>query len=301
MNICSWLAAIEKHTFKKDCNDPVNFKPKFIDVRVDWDAKFDRFLERKNKSIKQMKTLFAVDDSSSVFNQEVYFNKIMQLFCNNYFSERGDKFYIWNDEYKELDFNEVESFIKNMKGYGGTCSSLIAEIANIEKDNNIEHLIIITDGDVQNDEIDKSDLRFKEYDLHFSFVSTFIIKTGEQFLNESAGCPYSRNCSGFTYIVDEQGNQREQASLLKEDIEIFDNLDKINTYNEFESKFWNIFRVVRAKCLGKNGDEELKNNFLNFKKKINVPEDNKIDFNDKINQIESMINGGLRQFQSIAC
>ena len=188
-----------------------------------------------------------------------------------------------------------------MDGVKGTSSSLIAEIANIEKDNNFEHLIIVTDGDVQNDEIDKSDLKFKEYGLNFSFVSTFIIKTGDQVLNESVGCPYSRNCPGFTYIVDEQGNQREQASLLKEDIEIFNNLDKINTYNEFKSKFWNIFRVVRAKCLGKNGDDELINKFLNFKKKINVPENNKKDFNEKMTQIEFMINGGLRKFQPIAC
>ena len=301
MNICSWLAAIEKHTIKKDCNDPVNFKPKFIDVRVDWDAKFDRFLERKNKSIEQMKTLFAVDDSGSVFNQEIYFNKIMQLLCTNYFSERGDKFYIWNEEYEKLNFYGIESFMNEMDGVRGTSSSLIAEIANEEKDHNFEHLIIITDGDVQNDEIDKSDLKFKEYGLNFSFVSTFIIKTGDQVLNESVGCPYSRNCSGFTYIVDEQGNQREHVSLLKEDIEIFDNLDKISTYNEFQSKFWNIFRVVRAKCLGKNGDDELINKFLNFKKKINVPENNKKDFNEKMTQIEFMINGGLRKFQPIAC
>ena len=62
-------------------------------------------------------------------------------------------------------------------------------------------------------------------------------------------------------------------------------IDKINTYNEFQSKCWNIFRVFRAKCLGKNGDDKLKNKFLNFKKKIKVPEYNKKDFNDKMNQI----------------
>ena len=248
-----------------------------------------------------MKTLFAVDDSGSVFNQEIYFNKIMQLLCTNYFSERGDKFYIWNEEYEKLNFYGIESFMNEMDGVRGTSSSLIAEIANEEKDNNFEHLIIITDGDVQNDEIDKSDLKFKEYGLNFSFVSTFIIKTGDQVLNESVGCPYSRNCPGFTYIIDQKGNQKEQASLLKEDIEIFNNLDKISTYNEFQSKFWNIFRVVRAKCLGKTANNELKNKFLNFKKKIKVPEYNKKDFNDKMNQIEFMINGGLIKFQPIAC
>ena len=135
----------------------------------------------------------------------------------------------------------------------------------------------------------------------FSFVSTFIIKTGGQDLNESVGCPYSRNCPNFTYIIDEKGNQKEHVSLLKEDIEIFNNLDKINTYNELQSKFWNIFRVVKAKCLGKNGDDKLKNKFLNFKRKIKVPEYNKKDFIEKITEIESMINGGLRNFQPIAC
>ena len=225
----------------------------------------------------------------------------MHLFCTNFFSERGDKFYIWNEDFKELDFDEVETFINDMDGVKGTSSSLIAEIANIEKNNNFEHLVIVTDGDVTNDEIDKSDLKFKEYNLHFSFVSTFIIKTGDQVLNESVGCPYSRNCPGFTYIIDEKGNQKEQASLLKEDLDIFDNLDKINTYEEFQKKFWNIYRVVRAKCLGKNADDELKSKFYNFKKRIKVPENNKNDFDERISQIEFMINGGLRKMQPIAC
>ena len=78
----------------------------------------------------------------------------MHLFCTNFFSERGDKFYIWNEEYNKLDdFDEIESFINDMDGVKGTSSSLIAEIANIEK-NNFEHLVIVTDGKVTNDEID---------------------------------------------------------------------------------------------------------------------------------------------------
>ena len=62
-----------------------------------------------------------------------------------------------------------------MDGVKGTSRSLIVEIANIEKNNNFEHLVIVTNGEVTNDEIDKSDSKFKEYNLHFSFVSTLII------------------------------------------------------------------------------------------------------------------------------
>ncbi len=301
LNICAWLGAIEKHTIKKDCEDPINFKPKFIDIKIDWNSKFDRFMKRKNKPIDKMKTLFVVDDSASVCENELYFNKVMHLFCSNFSSERGDKFYIWNQDIKELDFDEIESFINDMDGDKGTNSSLIAEIANIEKDNNFEHLIIITDGDVKNEEVDLSDQKFKEYNLKFSFVSTFIIQTGDDLLNESVGCPYSRECPGFTYIVDKEGNQKEKASLLAEDIQIFNNLNNINTYAEFNSKYFNIFRIVRAKCLGRNTDNELIKLFDDFKNKINVPPENKQDFKNKMNEIELMINGGLRKFQPIAC
>ena len=119
-----------------------------------------------------MKTLFVVDDSGSVFGQDIYFNKVMHLICTNFCGERGDAFYIWNQSFKKLTLDEIEGFINDKDGVKGTSSSLIAEIANIEKKNKFEHLIIVTDGDVKKEEIDKSDKLIKEYDLHFSFVST---------------------------------------------------------------------------------------------------------------------------------
>ena len=286
MNICSWLAAIEKHEIEKDCPDGAfNFRPKSIDIKIDWKAKFNRFIQ-KNNSVQNMKTLFVVDNSGSVFGQDIYFNKVTQLFCTNFFAERGDAFYTWNQEdFKKLTLDEIEEFINNKDGEKGTSSSCIAEIANIEKDNKFEHLIIITDGDVKKEEIDKSDQLIKEYDLHFSFVSTFIIDTGD-IKSESVGCPYSRDCPGFTYIVDSQGNQREIASLLDEDIAIFNNLNNIQTYNDFILKYGNIYRIFRAKCLGKNSNDKLKNKFITFKKNIQVPKEKEQDFNNKMKDIE---------------
>ena len=302
MNICSWLAAIEKHTIKKDCFDPINFRPKYIDIKIDWKAKFNRFMERKIKPIQNMKTLFVVDDSGSVFNQELYFNKVLHLFSTNFQGERGDAFYIWNEEYEKLEIDDIEGFINEMDGIKGTKSSLIAEIANIERDNKFEHLIIITDGDVDNKEIDLSDQKVKEYNLHFSFVSTFIIDTGDiKRGGETVGCPYSRDCPGFTYIVDPQGNQTEKASLFEDDIQIFQNLKQIKTYDEFKLKYGNIYRIFRAKCLGKNPDDEIRNKFIEFKNNIKVPKKDINDFKKKINDIEFMVNGGLRNFQAIAC
>ena len=303
MNICSWLAAIEKHEIKKDCPEGAfNFRPKCIDIKINMNAKFNRFMKREN-SVKDMKTLFVVDDSGSVCNQDIYFNKVMHLISTNYFEERGDAFYIWNQDFQDIQkksYEEILEFIEEKDGDKGTNSSLIAEIANLEKHNKFEHLIIVTDGDVKQEEIDKSDELIKEYDLRFSFVSTFIIDTGD-IKSESVGCPYSRDCPGFTYIVDSQGNQREIASLLDEDIQIFNNLENIKTYDDFASKYGNIYRYVRAKCLGKNANEELKHKFINFKNRIKVKKGKEKDFNNKMNEIESMINGSLRNFEPIAC
>ena len=130
-------------------------------------------------------------------------------------------------------------------------------------------------------------------------VSTFIIDTGD-IKSESVGCPYSRDCPSFTYIVDSQGNQREISSLLKEDIEVYNNLNKIVSYNDFILKYGNIYRSFRAKCLGKDINDELKIKFNNLKKMIKVPKGKEEDFKNKIEEIEYMINGGLRNIKPIA-
>ena len=298
LNICSWLASIEKHNYKNN----KNFKPKYIDIEIDWNAKFNKFMERKDKRLEYMKTLFVVISSASISNKLLYFNKIMELLKNFFHEDRGDAFYIWSNNYKKLEIKEIESFINKMEGNGNTYSSLIAEIANSENNNNFEHLIIISDGEVGKNEIDKSDQKFKEYNIKFSYISTFLIYTG-QFLDESVGCPYTRNCPGKTYIVDSRGNQREQASLYKEDLNLFGNLNQIKSFELFKSKFEDIFRVFRTKCLGKNIGEkdDIKIKFRELKNNIKVPKDKINDFNHLIKEIDLMINGGLRNFQKIAC
>ena len=53
--------------------------------------------------------------------------------------------------------------------------------------------------------------------------------------------------------------------------------------------------------LGKNADEELKTKFFNFKKRIKVQKEKEEDFKNKMKEIEFMVNGGLRNFDPIAC
>jgi len=151
-NIVSWLGAPEKHQAKDNCKDGTEFRPKSIDLQIDWNDKWTGFKERpKNMTDPQnMKTLFEVDCSGSIYGsvKNIYFSKLKVL-KNQYFnSSRGDKFYVWGSQYMYRNQSEMERFLSGEHIGGGTDNYLIAEIGRETKNENIEHLIIVTDGGV---------------------------------------------------------------------------------------------------------------------------------------------------------
>ena len=294
-NIISWLGAPEKHQQRDNCKDGSDYRPKAIDIQINWNDKWNGFKIRQknpiNISIDKMKTLFAVDSSSSVRGNKNYFNKLASLRNQYYNSSRGDKFYTWDSSYRYLTESSMNDFINNREGRGGTDSSLIAEIGRITKGENFEHLIIVTDGKVGYNDIDESDKRVKNYGLQYSYVSTYIIGNKG---NESVGCPYSRGCPGVTYIIDNNGNERKQASLSNEDQKALNEIEKIKSWNVFKIKYNNLFNAIRAKCLGKEADANLKNKLNNLKSRINDVGTEKNDFDKKYNELYRMANGQIR-------
>jgi hypothetical protein len=243
-----------------------------------------------------MKTLFAVDCSGSISSWMVktaYFNKLRALRKEYYKSERGDKFYTWGSKKHYLTEEEMDDFISKEDGNEGTYSYLIAEIGKENKDKNFQHLIIVTDGDVSEGEIDECDRLVKEYDLHYSFVSTYIIGGGG---NESVGCPFSRDCPGITYKIDKNEKETQQASLSKEELEVFNNIDNIKSLDEFNKKYKLLYNAFRAKCLGKEKNEEFKGKLQNLKSRINGQGN---DFDQKYNELFKMADGSLRNINSI--
>ena len=81
-----------------------------------------------------------------------------------------------SNDIEKVTLNELHHFINNKKRRYGTKSSLIEEIAHLS--NIKEHLIIVTDGSVNQDEIDKSDELVNKYNINFLYVTTFIINNG---------------------------------------------------------------------------------------------------------------------------
>ena len=69
----------------------------------------------------------------------------------------------------------MDNFIASEYRPNGTISYYFAEIGRVSKNENFEHLIFVTDGEVDTDDIDESDRRVEKYGLQYSYVSTYII------------------------------------------------------------------------------------------------------------------------------
>ena len=258
-----------------------------------WNYKLNIFKEKSENATlpENMKTLFAVDCSGSITGNEIYFKKLSDLKLKYYNSSRGDKFYTWGSKYYYKTESEMDSFIANKKGTDGTSSYYIAEIGRETKNENFEHLIIVTDGNVGPYDIDESDRRVVKYGLKYSFVSTYIIGSGG---NESVGCPFCRNCPVVTYYIDNNGNETVHASLSKEDIDTLNKIDKINTWNDFDSKYEHLSNAIRSKMLGKDEDSDLKNKLNDLKARITDVDFKQNNIMNKFNNLYEMANGRMR-------
>ena len=133
--------------------------------------------------------------------------------------------------------------------------------------------------------------------MQYSFVSSYIIGSGG---NESVGAPFCRGCPGVTFIIDNYGNERQQASLSKEDQDALKNINSISNWSNFKSKYQNLFNAIRAKMLGNNADNDLMNKLNNLKSRINDAGNENSDFNQKFNKLYEMASGKIRDVNNAA-
>ena len=142
-------------------------------------------------------------------------------------------------------------------GVGTTNSSLIADIIDIEKDNNFKHLIIVTDGKVEVEDIENADTKMNLINYNFDFVSVYIL--GEE-ADLSIGAPYCRRIPNKTYCKRNNSESFfELNTLSKDDIMILNNLEKIiKSYNDFMYYYEKILNAFQAQCIGTSKNSILK-------------------------------------------
>ena len=86
-------------------------------------------------------TLFAFDCSGSVDTDSLYFTTLQSIVDKYYVKDRGDIFVKWDNIFRYETYEELQTWIKSQKGYGGTSAELIAQVLK-EQGPKIKHLIM---------------------------------------------------------------------------------------------------------------------------------------------------------------
>ena len=293
-NIASWSARPEIHLFY-DRIDIKDWRPEGINYIIDPNKKWIKFEERpiKEYDLKSLKTLFAFDNSRSVSNNTLYFEKINELIKEYY--KDGDKLYLWDHNKTELSKTQIDMWIESKKGNGGTISSEIAEIAK-ECESFREHLIIVTDGHVNEKEIENCDKKMEEYNIQFKFVSVYVIGPDG---NKTVGAPFCRGCPSITYHVISQNEIIKETSLTLSQIDSFKSIPIINTIEEFDKKYDDLISAIKAKQLGRKKDENLMNDLAALKERIinSISEPKKTEFENKWQKLYEMAQDGVHKYE----
>ena len=254
-NIAGWTARPEIHLIN-DKKSPSEWRPKSIIYSI-------------QRGIKPSKAVWAIDCSESVKENDFYHDELEKI-IHEYYKE-GDEIYLFDSNYKKISYQELIQFIKNRDGYPGISSSNIAKIAACT--NISDNLIIVTDGSVIQNEIERSDHILMQHRIRFNFVATFIILNEDdpeiQEMNQisgmnikiepdlSVGAPYSRNCQSITINIPRPNERVVLASLTSKDIGALKNIDGINTIQEFDSSFLSLHKIIRSSMIGRPTDESL--------------------------------------------
>ena len=87
--------------------------------------------------------------------------------------------------------------------------------------------------------------------------------------NLSTTCPFVRHSPNQTVVFNTHNNTTETTSVTAEDMNILNELDKINTEEEFDSCYDGLERALIARMMGTSGDKDLRQSLLNMEKRIN--------------------------------
>ena len=277
-NIAGWTARPEIKNQPEKQIYPWNWRPKGINYKVNYDAVYNGYLPLLNEKsdLSNMKTLFCIDDSYSTNEKNFYYNEVENIINLYYKKDRGDIFYLWNENKQKITYEELETKIKSKIGLGGTYPQLIADIIEEEKSNECKHLIIITDGNVGISEISEADEKVKSINYSFDFVSVYILGDDGDL---SIGSPFCRATPNKTFKKrGPEDKYTELITLSIEDIETLQNLENYNNYDHFINDYDKIYNAVQAKCIG-TSDPNLKEKLEKMFKNIIENNSDNIDMN----------------------
>ncbi|KAK8836920.1 hypothetical protein M9Y10_037446 [Tritrichomonas musculus] len=181
-------------------------------------------------NVKNMKTLFAVDYSWSIENDSYYHRTLEKNFNEFYNEERGDVIFLWESKAKFIDYPEIKRIWKNQLGHDGTYPIAFLQLIRHECNSSSkfelpDQLIIITDGAIDECDIQGCVPYIHDNEILFKVVDTFIVGTVDN--NCSVGTIFQKEEEVPTRIFiynpnNENPNEPEVTDLmLPKDIRTF--------------------------------------------------------------------------------
>ena len=262
-NIASWSARPELHIIY-DNIEAREWRPIYISEPLE-----NKGTMNSNKlDFFKMKTLFVFDNSGHITGDNTYFNEVKRL-LNKYY-KKGDKIYLWGSRYVEKTRNEIDKWIERKSGYEGTDPTNIIKILN-DCPNHREHLIIVTDGSINENVIYECKKLMIQNDIQLKFVSTYLIG---QIPNISFSTPFFRSCQFRNIQVI---NDKERINLYS-----FRGFEKpfidakvkeikgISSLHEFNSKYNELCKILSLLKIGLNDKirQEIKELYIRIKKEF---------------------------------
>jgi hypothetical protein len=202
-----------------------------------------------------------LDTSGSVGGSKNYWNTI-----NDILSLHGPQighFYFWNTSIEEINRKRFEQAITERRGWGGTAPELVADEV-IRK--NIKKIIMITDGQVSDNSVNKCDKVLEKHEFEKS-ICYIISSSSYGGLNMSVTCPFTRRCDNEVYEKHEGQPLKKLVQYTPADYKILDTLDEISLEN-FQERYETIEGLIIALNMGKDGNIPLKNQLVMMKTRL---------------------------------
>ena len=111
--------------------------------------------------MKTLKKCFAIDYSGSTHGDTFYHNNVKSILDEKYNNE--DDIIIWDTIAKFTSYNEYMDINKNRKGEGGTSPQSIFKLFQNKEKKNYSEFILITDGEVNQSDVESCDKNFELY------------------------------------------------------------------------------------------------------------------------------------------
>ncbi|ORX42705.1 hypothetical protein BCR36DRAFT_415963 [Piromyces finnis] len=273
---------------------------------------------------------FAIDYSGSTGNDTFYHSNVLSILKAKF--NEGDEIIIWDTESKFVTWDEYMEINSTKDGNGGTDPKcLFNSVFSKHQKATYSEFILISDGMVCNHEVDLLDETIKRHADDFKCNYTEVYLLGNN-ANLSIACPFTRFNASKT-IVKNLNSEDQIIAVSDEDLKTIDQIDSINTMEEFDLKYPSLEKAFIARYLGTDGDKELRRSVLLMQKRINSnnakKEENKneridtlvmqdknyeeaktevikcftsvlsSDFQSKINSLIRMSDGGLKQVFNI--